>query len=395
MDMTETTDWQAMMRQAYTSPAALVAAGHLEPASLPEVSAAAGHFRVRVPRYYAALIDPRLGERCPIRRQALPATAEGDPALPAWARALVQRAWQRDVPWAADAIGDLARQPVPRLTHRYGNRAILHASGACALTCRYCFRKSHLAAGEGRLYRGPFAPAIAYLMAHPEIREVILTGGDPLSLPDAALEALLADLGAVPHLRHLRIHSRMPVTLPARIGKGLTRVLGGAHRRLSLVTHFNHPREWTPSARAGMRRLQRAGVATYNQAVLLRGVNDRAQVLECLCQRLYESGVMPIYLHHPDLTPGTFHFRVSIARGRRLMRALQGRLSGPAVPHYVLDLPGGLGKQPLLHAGVRCLGHSQGDGLRGALWRLPVPDTRAGGDGTRPRHVLYADLSPA
>jgi lysine 2,3-aminomutase len=292
------------------------------------------------------------------------------------------------VPWTSDPIGDLARLAAPRLTHRYGNRVILHVSAACALYCRFCFRKSHLNATEEALYKGQLAPAIAYLQAHPEVREVILTGGDPLSVPDGPLARLLGQLEAIPHIKRVRIHSRMPVTLPARLTAELADLLANRRFTTCLVAHFNHPRELTPVALAKLERLRRRGVVVYNQAVLLRGINNHEDTLFDLFQTLYEAGVTPYYLHHPDWTPGTFHFRVPIAQGRALMTALSGRLSGPAVPHYVLDVPGGHGKVRLLDASCTQLEERVTPDLAGALHRLALPNTRAGSDAP----ALYAEF---
>jgi lysine 2,3-aminomutase len=344
-------------------------------------------FRVRVPRYYAALINSAEGERCPIRLQAIPALGEEDPALPEWAREWSSRAYGRPTPWHADPIGDLERLEAPRLTHRYENRAILHLSSACALYCRFCFRKSHLNDSERALYAGSLEPALEYLAAHPGIRELILTGGDPLSVPDAWLGRLLDRLEGLSSLTHVRIHSRMPVTLPSRLTAGLAAILSGRRFVVSLVAHFNHPRELTREASRAAARLRAAGVPLYNQSVLLSGVNDDAATLAELFQGLYERGVAPFYLHHPDWTPGTFQFRVSIERGRALMRALSGRVSGPALPRYVLDIPGGFGKTELIGDAARLLETKSDGNLAGALYEVTPPNTRSAKD-----RRLYLEL---
>ena len=376
--------------QAYMSLAQLSAAGIVSAAEALALQNVAAQYRLRIPAYYARLIDRRAGDLCPIRLQALPNLAERDPILPAWAQALSQRAWGRPVPWLADAIGDVARLVAPRLTHRYKNRAILHCTSACALYCRFCFRKTHLAGMTDAMYSGPLAPALAYLQSHPQIHEVILTGGDPLSLSDTKLAALLHSLAQVRHLRIVRLHTRMLVTQPTRLTPKTVALLRQQPLQVVVVSHFNHPRECTALALRRLRALRRAGVMLYNQSVLLRRVNDHPTTLRRLFETLYAAGVAPYYLHHPDWTPGTFHFRPSIRRGRALMRVLRGRVSGPALPSYMLDLPGGLGKIDLEQQAAPSEKHADA-ALGGALYQFLAPSTRAGPAGAK---VWYADLYP-
>lgn len=375
--------WQEQLRRAYTRLDELVADQILAPGEAHALTQDVSRFRFRLPRYYARLIDPKKREACPIWRQAIPNELERDPVLPAWARTESKRLWGRETPWLDDAIGDCAHLAAPRLTHRYRARALLHITDICGLYCRFCFRKGHLAERETSLYRGAFAPALAYLETHTEVREIILTGGDPLSMTDTYLERLVEQLASIKHLEVIRIHSRMPVTLPARLtpelAASLTRNTREKRPRVVLVTHFNHPRELTREARRGLEALQNQGVTVYNQAVLMRRINDSVSTLTLLCQRLYTWGVTPLYLHHPDLTPGTFGFRLGIARGRRLARVLRGTLSGPAVPTYVLDLPGGLGKVSLLDSRARILRRFDSPEVRGTLWSFSTSTTRAGG----------------
>lgn len=388
--------WNQELAQSYSSIDELSRAGLISTDEAARLAGLGDRFKTRITPYYAGLM--RAERDCPIRLQALPALGEHDPMLPGWAIEQSLRLYDREAPWTADAIGDVEKLAAPRLTHRYGNRAILHVSTACAVYCRFCFRKEHLGAREQALYDGSFDPAFEYLGSHPEIRELILTGGDPLSLTDPALARLIERAAALPSLRVLRIHSRMAVTLPSRITAELVELLSRDRDELSihLVSHFNHPREWTPEARAALGRLRRAGVALFNQNVLLAGVNDSSETLSELYQALYESGVTPMYLHHPDWTPGTFHFRVSIERGQRIARELRGRLPGPAVPHYVLDLPQGSGKALLLDSTTRKLedlgapSDSTGSRIRGALYELAIPLTR---DRERAGETeLYLDL---
>ena len=288
-----------------------------------------------------------------------------------------------------DPIGDVTRLVAPRLTLRYGNRALLHVTPACALYCRFCFRKSHLNDDDRTLYAGGLDPALEALRQHPEVRELILSGGDPLALTDEGLRKLFQKVAAMGHIRQVRLHSRMAVTLPMRLTEELALLCAEQPFAVAMVAHFNHPREITPEARAGLARMRRRGIPLYNQTVLLAGVNDRIDTLAELFQTLYENGTTPFYLHHPDWTPGTFQFRLPIVRGQELMQALSGRLSGPALPHYVLDLPGGFGKVRLMEADAAQLLVRQADGrFAGALYRVRSPHTRVPGTNSQ----LYLDL---
>ncbi len=281
----------------------------------------------------------------------MPSVAEQAPSLPDWLRDLSATAYGRLEPWTADSIGDVKNLAAPRLTHRYPNRALLHTTTLCALTCRFCFRKSHLNEKESALYEGSFDAAFEYLNKHPEVTELVLTGGDPLSLTDLALERLLDRINGVAHLRTIRLHSRAPVTSPDRIQPELLDVLKrfvhNSSKTIQLVTHFNHPLELSPLALERLRLLRLSGISLFNQTVLMRRVNNEPSTLSKLYQTLYENGVGALYLHHPDWTPGTFHFRVTIPQGQAITRALRGQLSGPAMPDYVLDSPEGDGKIPL------------------------------------------------
>lgn len=379
-------DWRQELLNAYSSAEDLHRAGLVSIAEATRLASIGDRFRVRIPRYYAELMRPEAS--CPIRQQALPSLHENDPSWPEWAVEWSRRAFGREVPWLDDAIGDLAKLGAARVTHRYGNRAILHVSSACAMYCRYCFRKSHLNSAERALYDGSLDPALEYLRAHDEIREVILTGGDPLTMTDAWLKGFFDKLESIAHLKHVRIHSKMPCTLPSRLTEGLAAAISRRRFVVSLVAHFNHPRELTPLALASLRRLREAGVPLYNQSVLLRGVNDSLETLAGLFQRLYEEGVTPYYLHHADWTPGTFHFRVPISVGQRLVRELAGRVSGPALPDYILDVPGGAGKISLLQDSRARRIETRTEGLLGgALYEITPSQTRRA---ESPR--LYADF---
>ena len=366
--------WKQELAQSYTSVEALDQAGLITPDEAVRLRGLGERFKVRVTPYYAELMSP--APNCPIRRQAIPALGEEDPALPTWAREWSESIYGRPEPWHTDAIGDLERLAAPRLTHRYGNRAILHLSSLCSVYCRFCFRKGHLNDSDRTLYEGNLDPAFEYLARTPEVTELILTGGDPLSITDSALERILARVETLGSIRVLRLHSRMAVTLPSRLSPELAAVLARRRSfRVHLVSHFNHPTEWTLQARAGLCRLRDVGVTLFNQNVLLSGINDSVDCLARLYQSLYEEGITPIYLHHPDWTPGTFHFRVSIEQGQHLARGLRGILPGAAIPHYVLDIPQGFGKISLLDPGVRKL-HAWTEGaVHGAVYQIEAPQT--------------------
>lgn len=399
--------WQQHLRESITTPAQLLEAQLISPADAANLSQAFAAYRFALPRPYAALIDKNQLDLCPIHRQAVPRPSEADPTLPAWACALSEQAYGRAAPWQDDAIGDVDHLGAPRLTHRYGSRALLHVTSACAMYCRFCFRKSHLKAKEAQLYGGPLQPALGYLSAHPEIDELILTGGDPLSMSDAWLTRLLATLADLPQLRTIRLHSRMATTLPSRLDAGLWQALKavGTHQQVALVSHFNHPRELTSEALEALGQGRRQGVLLLNQATLLWGVNSSVEVLQALCQKLWHGGVVPYYLHHPDWTPGTFAFRVTIDEGRALMRALAGRVSGPALPSYVLDVSFGRGKVRLMETqlqkveGVGVWDVAGNGGMVGGLWHIKLPHTRNtpfGPDSNlEQQSALYLDLAAA
>lgn len=246
----------------------------------------------------------------------------------------------------ADPIGDAAHSPVPGLTHRYPDRVILHVTKTCEVYCRFCFRRE-VVGESGNLPEADLARALDHIAATPAIREVILTGGDPMVLSARRIAALMARLAAIPHLDLVRFHTRVPVVAPGRIDAEMLAALRPERLAVWVVVHTNHAGELTTEACAALARLADAGVPLLSQTVLLRGVNADAGVLEALFRALLRNRVKPYYLHHCDLARGTGHFRTSIAEGRAIMAALRGRLSGTALPRYVLDLPGGHGKVAL------------------------------------------------
>lgn len=241
----------------------------------------------------------------------------------------------------SDPIGDDALSPVAGIVHRYADRALLKPLLICPTYCRFCFRREHVGPGGGLLTNKQLETAYAWLRAHPEIREVILTGGDPLMLSPRRLEAILTTLDAIPHIELLRIHTRVPIAEPHR------RLTLRTEKPLWLIVHVNHASELSSDAIASLKHIQVQSVPILSQSVLLRGVNDSADALEALFRALLRARVKPYYLHQLDPAPGTARFHVPIAEGQAILRSLRGRLTGLAWPTYVLDIPGGHGKVPI------------------------------------------------
>lgn len=297
----------------------------------PRLEAAAQSMAIAVTPEMAALIDRADLVHDPIARQFVPSVAETEVAPEE----------------LADPIGDEFRSPVKGIVHRYPDRVLLKPLHVCPVYCRFCFRREKVGPGGEALSADELDAALAYIRARPEIWEVILTGGDPLMLAPRRLGDLLAALDAMPHVAVIRIHSRVPVADPGRITEELVAALRPRRAGVWLGVHCNHARELTADARTALARLANAGLPLMAQTVLLKGVNDDVETLEQLMRALVAARVKPYYLHHPDLVRGTGHFRVSIADGQALMKALRGRLSGLAQPTYVLDVPGGHGKVPV------------------------------------------------
>ena len=312
---------------AITTAEALASGGYVDAADLDDLDRVARTFRIRV--------TPAMQQHTPgIAAQFIPDRRE-----------LTIRDEE-----LADPIGDHAHSPVAGLTHRYPDRAILHVTQTCDVYCRFCFRREAVGAA-GPLPPDQLRAALDHIAATPALREIILTGGDPLTLSPRRLSGIMGRLDAIPHVEIIRIHSRVPVVAPERIASLLPHLK--RRKALFLVIHTNHPDELTPEGRAAIAALADAGVALLSQTVLLRGVNDDAETLARLFRALTALRVTPYYLHHCDLARGTSHFRTTIDEGLAIMRALAGHLSGVAIPRYVLDLPGGYGKVALESEAVR------------------------------------------
>ncbi len=290
----------------------------------------------KVSSHYASLISS-VGD--PIWRQCIPDPAELE-----------------DTSQDPDPLSEKFLSPVPGLIHRYPDRVVLLVSNRCAVYCRFCMRKRHVGADEDFLSSTEsFQRALEYIQGRPEIRDVILSGGDPLMLTDESLDNILRRLRAISHLKIIRIGSRIPVTFPERITPELCSILK-RHHPLYINTHFNHPREITTESSRACGMLAEAGIPLGNQTVLLRGVNDDVAVMRNLMTGLLDIRVRPYYIHHMDLIQGTAHFRTTVAKGLEIIRSLRGHVSGLAVPHYVIDLPNGKGKVALVPEDVERVG---------------------------------------
>ncbi len=316
------------MTATLTTVAELAATGLLSEAKRAGAAAVAERYAVAVTPALAALIDAD-DPLDPIARQFIPDAAE-----------LVTLPEER-----ADPIGDLAHSPVEGIVHRYPDRVLLKAVHVCPVYCRFCFRREMVGPeGLGTLSAKALDTAIAYIAERPEIWEVILTGGDPLVLSPRRLQAIMERLAAIDHVKIVRFHTRVPVVDPDRIDAALIEALKASGKTTYVALHANHPREFTTEASAAVARIVDAGIVMISQTVLLKGVNDDAGVLAALMRTFVENRVKPYYLHHPDLAPGTAHFRLSLAEGRALVESLRGRVSGLCQPAYILDIPGGHGK---------------------------------------------------
>ena len=326
----EWNDWHWQQRNRLRGLEELDEAIGLTDAEREAFRACEGAFRTAVTPYYAALID-REDPACPIRRQALPDLGETD---------------ERDFE-LEDPLAEEAHMPVPGVTHRYPDRVLFYVTHNCPVYCRHCTRKRKVsdpttAASTGQIERG-----LDYIAGNDQVRDVLLSGGDPLTLSDARLDAILGRLRAIDHVEVVRIGTRNPVTLPQRITDDFCDMLR-AHRPVYLNTHFNHPRELTDEATEALGRLLSASCVLGNQMVLLRGVNDDPETVMQLNRRLLEVGCRPYYILQCDMARGITHFRTSLKRGLEIMDHLRGRIAGMGVPDFVVDLPGGGGKVELV-----------------------------------------------
>lgn len=310
------------------TPAELLDAELIPADRLREAEAVAERYAIAISPAISNLID-RNDPNDPIARQFVPDGAE-----------LNVTPEERD-----DPIGDLAHSRVEGIVHRYPDRVLLKAVHVCPVYCRFCFRREMVGPqGLGTLSPEAMDAAFAYIAEHSEIWEVILTGGDPLVLSPRRLSEIMQRLAAIDHVKIIRFHTRVPVVEPHRVDAELIAALKASGKTTYVALHANHPRELTPDARAACGRLVDAGVVMISQSVLLKGINDDPNVLADLMRAFVETRIKPYYLHHPDLAPGTSHFRLSIEEGQALVSGLRGRVSGLCQPTYILDIPGGHGK---------------------------------------------------
>ncbi|MGH8298188.1 MAG: EF-P beta-lysylation protein EpmB [Steroidobacteraceae bacterium] len=321
--------WQQELAQAITSPEELAAVLGLNLEDLAGAHDAGRSFRLRVPRSFVARM--RRGDlRDPLLRQVLPAAAE-----------------LSDTPqYVADPIGEGSALRAPGLLQKYRGRALLITTPTCAVHCRYCFRRE-FPYGKQSVEAPRWSEALAEIAADASLEEIILSGGDPLSLSNARLEGLTRALAAIPHVRRIRVHTRQPVVLPSRVDEGLLRWLRACTLPIVFVLHINHPNELDAQLAAACAKLRATGITLLNQSVLLAGVNDDVEVLSELSRRLFDAGVLPYYLHALDRVRGAAHFAVSDARARALAGQLAAHLPGYLVPRLVREVAGAPAKVPL------------------------------------------------
>ncbi|MBK8412614.1 MAG: KamA family radical SAM protein [Sandaracinaceae bacterium] len=324
-------DWRVQARDAVTTLHGLEAALELtDDERAGAARALVGGFPLSVTPYYLSLADPH-DPACPIRRQCVPSADEAV-----------------EVPGdLRDPLGEEEHEVAPHLIQRYPDRVLLLATDRCAVYCRFCTRSRMVGDGGGARSMDALAEAFAYIEAHPEVQEVIVSGGDPLVMSTARIARLFERLAQIEHLTNVRLATRAPVTIPQRITDELVQALRKAHPSLWVMTHFNHPKELTPESTAALARLVDAGLPVMNQTVLLRGINDHADTLEALFRGLVKRRVRPYYLLQMDPVRGTGHLRTPLDAGIAIMGALQGRLSGIALPKLIVDTPNGRGKVPV------------------------------------------------
>lgn len=371
----EWNDWRWQLKNRITSVEQLE---RLLPTLTPEELAGArlaNHkLALGITPYFFNLIDPA-DENCPIRRQVVPRIEETNTA-----------SWEM-----SDPCGEDEHSPVPGLVHRYPDRVLFLVTDRCAAYCRYCTRSRLVSNASGYDFHPEFDRQIAYISEHPEIRDVLLSGGDPLLLSDDKLEQLLSRLRAIPHVEFLRIGTRIPIFLPQRITPELCAMLKKYHP-LFISVHSNHPRELTTEVREALGRLADAGVPLGNQSVLLKHVNDDAEIMKAHVQKLLMCRVRPYYIYQCDLISGSAHLRTSVHQGIEIMEKLRGHTTGYAVPTFVIDAPGGGGKVPVNPEYVLCrnAGRVLIRNYEGKIFEYPEAADGTPlfkGDGKKPAHA--------
>jgi lysine 2,3-aminomutase len=325
----EWNDWRWQLRHRITTYEQLKEILELTSEEIEGIKHSKGRLALAVTPYFASLMDP-FNPNCPIRRQAIPRVEE------------IHLSKNEMV----DPLGEDKHSPVPGLVHRYPDRVLLLVTDQCAVYCRYCTRRRLVGSHERSITQGNFEEVLKYLKSHRKVRDVLLSGGDPLLLENERLEEILSRLRALPHIELLRIGTRVPVTLPQRITGGLVRMLKKYHP-LMISIHFTHPKEITDAVKRACNELADGGIPLGSQTVLLKGINDKPYIMKKLVQELLKIRVRPYYIYQCDLVMGTEHFRTSVATGIQIIEKLRGHTTGYAVPTYVVDAPGGGGKIPL------------------------------------------------
>jgi lysine 2,3-aminomutase len=325
----EWNDWRWQLRHRITTFEQLREIIDLTPEEIEGIKHSKGRLALAVTPYFVSLMDP-INPNCPIRRQAIPRIEE------------IHFSKNEMV----DPLGEDRHSPVPGLVHRYPDRVLLLVTDQCAVYCRYCTRRRLVGSNERSITQGNFEEVLKYLRSHRKVRDVLLSGGDPLLLENERLEEILSRLRALPHIELLRIGTRVPVTLPQRITGGLVRMLKQYHP-LMISIHFTHPKEITDAVKKACNELADGGIPLGSQTVLLKGINDKPYIMKKLVQELLKIRVRPYYIYQCDLAMGTEHFRTSVATGIQIIEKLRGHTTGYAVPTYVVDAPGGGGKIPL------------------------------------------------
>jgi lysine 2,3-aminomutase len=323
-------DWRWQVRHRLTSTGEFAQVVNLDERQRGDLNRCMGRFRVAVTPYYASLMDPD-DESCPVRKQGIPTPAE----------LIVGAAEMKD------GIAETIDSPTRLITHRYPDRVLFITTEMCSMYCRHCTRRRIVGESEGKTADTDYENALTYIERNEHVRDVLLSGGDPLTLPDEKLEWLLQRVTAIDHVEIVRIGTRMPVVCPQRITPELCSMLAKYHP-LYVNTHFNHPVEVTPEAERACGMLADAGISLGNQTVLMRGVNDCAKVMLKLVRRLVQIRVKPYYFYQCDLAEGTAHFRTSVAKGLEIYESLRGHTTGFAVPMYIIDAIGGGGKTPVI-----------------------------------------------
>jgi len=325
----EWSDWRWQLRHRITTFEHMKEIIDLTPEEIEGIKQSRGRLALAVTPYFASQMDP-INPNCPIRRQAIPRIEECHLS-------------KNDM---VDPCGEDKDSPVPGLVHRYPDRVLLLVTDQCAVYCRYCTRRRLVGSNERSITQGNFEEVLKYLKSHRKVRDVLLSGGDPLLLENERLEEILSRLRAIPHIEILRIGTRAPVTLPQRITGGLVRMLKRYHP-LMISIHFTHPKEITDAVKRACGELADGGIPLGSQTVLLKGINDKPYIMKKLVQELLKIRVRPYYIYQCDLATGTEHFRTSVATGIQIIEKLRGHTTGYAVPTFVVDAPGGGGKIPV------------------------------------------------